>query len=290
MINKKYFAIFNSVVTKLVCIIVVLLFALLLMTYINRINEYPEGFYKFNIDELDGILVENEIVNFEIWPYSVERNSSGTSLRLGDISAKYKVIMSCDGSIKKVDIPSTASWLNDSNEVVAWKETGNVYYKNGYSEKGNFVVDNGTDPSGAFFWKKMGDNKAGLFSIEKPFDPLVILDAFRLRIFKKNDEIYIFGQKNKNTIDAYLFKLEADGIMKIDEYTISREKEASSPFWIVDYNVNTQDVVLIDVYDLPMKSKWYIYNNREKRLKKIGNAFDSGFFLMCDILKVFSSK
>lgn len=112
----------------------------------NTTTAYPSSFYRIDRNELDALIEKAGIEDFSVWHQSVERNSSGTTLRLHDLWNKPIVVMSCDGSIATIDIKSHTSWLNDSNEVIVWRDSGVVHYNNGYSETSHIVAYGGTDP------------------------------------------------------------------------------------------------------------------------------------------------
>lgn len=258
----------------------------------NTTTAYPSSFYRIDRNELDALIEKAGIEDFSVWHQSVERNSSGTTLRLHDLWNKPIVVMSCDGSIATIDIKSHTSWLNDSNEVIVWRDSGVVHYNNGYSETSHIVAYGGTDPSGQYFYKNYGNKRAGVYSINDPKNPLVVLDAFRLKLFAKNNEIHIFGQKSGYFIDAYICKIEEGKLKIIDEYKIEKQGQPYPSLSITDYNMNTGDLVIRDGRDWPSKSRWYLYNNNAKILKPMGKVenHEHGLFMDCDIVEAVSSR
>lgn len=89
---------FLKVKIHIVCSIL-LGFSFMLNGCNNTTTAYPSSFYRIDRNELDALIEKAGIEDFSVWHQSVERNSSGTTLRLHDLWNKPIVVMSCDGSI-----------------------------------------------------------------------------------------------------------------------------------------------------------------------------------------------
>jgi len=251
----------------------------------------PDGFYRIDRGELNVLIEKAGIEGFSVWPQKIQKNSSGTSLKLGSLMSANKVILSCDGSIGTVAVPSSDSWIDENGELVAWwiRELGVTHYIGGYSETGRLLL-RGMDPSGSYFWKYLGPRKSGVYSINEPVAPILSLENYHLHLFQNNDELHVLGNKSESIIDVNIFKISENELISIGEYEIKWSKGGSPAIFVVDYNIDTGNVVLVNSYDPPFKSKWYLYNNDQKEFKYLGKASDHGLFMGCDITEAVSNK
>jgi len=255
----------------------------------KKIEEYPKDFYRYNKVDIEKLM---NIEDFEIWNAGVDRNSNGTYLRVSDLKSNYRVVMSCDGALSRIELPSPSTWLDDDNKVVAWRdELGIVHFRNGYTEKTQIARYRSFDPSGNFFWRDTVDGKLGVFSTKNPEKPVLIFDANFLRLFFKEGELHVFAWKHESFFDAFQYKVENDHLKEYHRYSVSNDDiGAKISVQLEDYNIDTEDLILVDLRDSPFHSKWYLYNNRMNDIKYIGKAFDYGFFLKCDVLMEVTEK
>jgi hypothetical protein len=263
-----------------------------LVSRYQKVVPLPKGFYRVENNEL-GTLLKKSGIDFSIFRgQKVQRNNTGTSLWIKNRDAPERVILSCDGSIRTVDLPYSYSWIDENEELVAWYilESGITHYRGGFSESGKLLI-RGMDSTGSYLWKYLGKMKAGIFSTDDPGEPIVVLENFFLKLFRKNDELHILGNKSIGNIGLYIFKIAGKDLIPIKEYEIRRsEKMSSLAIFVIDYNIETGDIVLDNSNDPPFKSKWYLYNINQEEFRYLGDISDHGFFLDCDIVKEVSVR
>jgi len=98
--------------------------------------------------------------------------------------------------------------------------------------------------------------------------------------------VYLFDYDRKGgPLKAHILKKQGMKLVQKDIVIIPRPKNSPAPFYVEDISAWDDNVLLIDVYDWPSKSKWYVFNLKTRELKKIGNANNYGFYLLCNIIK-----
>jgi len=240
------------------------------------------------------------------------RNSDGTELRFIDEKQGKILVLSCDGSIQKIDMPGAPTWLNDEHEAVAWHVGGKglVYYRNGKTEKisGAFGPETGPDPSGNYFVKSpplptrntplRESCKTAIYSIENPDLPMAnVSSCGAVRIFFNNGKLFLFGKdydekenKISDSISVHIFQVTENKLLEIEKKSI----EVISPHMhTVDFSPWANKVLLMDDFDPPSRPVWYEFNLETNELKKVGKVPFSGgrgFYLQCDIIKEVSKK
>jgi hypothetical protein len=270
------------------------------MGAVNTMEE--KRLYIYSTKELLYFLKEIGYSEFPIRNYfNISRNSNGTELRFIDVygDKKKALVVSCDGSVKEIEIPSNDVWLNDEYQPLAWYDykTGRVYYKNGTSEKPPFMVDKRADPSGIYFMKRKSTinkdktNSTTIYSINAPQVPLLELqDIIGERIFSKNNKVFIFGniseERDQQTY-LYIFERKGNDLIQLQKVTIHRPRKSPAPFILEDVCSWEDEALFADTHDMG-RSDLYVFSLRTHELRKIGKEpFGGGwgFYLQCDILK-----
>jgi len=249
----------------------------------------------------------------------VTRNSTGTILYLHDYyrADKRNIILSVSagGEIKKILPPSGGGYLNDQGEFVAWVDDvkKGLRFKNGYFRD---IVPSGyfgVDPSGKFYFigytsgVKVINNETvqtgplkyftEISSIDEPTKVLYSTNIRVENIFFRDNRIYLFARNVRNfkglgdyeehEIICQILK-KADSMFVLEEQiNIPRPKPSPSPFAVVDLDPWSDNVLLVDVKDMPFSflTAWYLFDLKSKKMTKVGRAKDYGFFLQEDILK-----
>lgn len=239
------------------------------------------------------------------------RNADGTELRFSDNKRRKIIILSCDGSIKEIDMPGYPTWINEKHEPVAWHDQneGMVYYKNGMYEKiaRAFSPHVGPDPSGNYFMKYLLAPsrstplseicKTEIYSMEKPDLPLATIRICGATIFSKDGKVYLFGKdydeksnKISDTITMHIFQETNNGLAKIETKAI---EPAHAGMHIEDFSPWDEKLFFIKDYDPPFRSILYEFDFGTREVKKIGKMPYSGgrgFYLQCDIIKAFTDN
>lgn len=276
-------------------------------------KQESKGLYFYSSDDFAHFF--GAIGDPEFWKkgaMNISRNSDGTAIRILSRHRNKFVIITYDGSITKLDAPGYPAWLNDENQVVAWhdRNKGIVHYKDRFSEKisTSFNPQSGPDPSGKYFIKSISglDNASitmscstDIYSIESPSRSLAKVNiCASQKIFLKNKKIYLFGkdyssggsrEKKNSTIFLNILQIKGvNNLTLLDSANIKRPRISPAPFYISDFSPWEDEVLLVDGYDPPFRSKLYLYNLKIKIMEKVGKIPYSGgwgFFLHADILK-----
>jgi hypothetical protein len=268
-----------------------------------------KGLYIYSNRELSNFIKDIGYPDF--WAKSgtiVSRNSNGTELRFFSKLKKKVITVSCDGSIKELDIPGFPTWLNDNHDAVAWHDWDKsvVYYENGMHDNISeaFGRGSGPDPSGNYFVKYSSPSygiplsescSTEIYTIKGPDSPVATVAVCGIRkIFSKADKVFLFGNDyhekihNDKIITVHIFQKNNDGLMQVETIAIQPPRISPAPFYVEDFSPWDDDVLLIDVYDMPRRSVWHSFNLRTHEMKEIGKVPFSGgmgFYLQCNIIK-----
>lgn len=283
----------------------------------SKNKQEGKGLYFYSGKEISRFLKEIGYPNYSIKAsWDVSRNSNGTVLRFSDWSNNKVLVVSSDAFVKEVDLPGKATWskrsvwFNNKHQVAAWLEGGKVYFSEGISKDPSWKVDESSNISGKYFIKSASYSsdtplhmlcKTELYSIENPDLPLVEISACGIRdIFLKDGKIILFandfdGQVNRirDSPTAHVFEAKDDKLIEVEKINIKRPKTSPAPFYVIDFSPWKDEILFVDVYDFPSRSKWYVYNLKTHEMKKIGYVPFSGgwgFYLQCDILKKVTKK
>jgi len=271
-----------------------------------------KGLYVYSGKEISGFL--KSIGCQSAWTtasWETSRNIDGTELRFSDNKRRKIVALSCDGSIKEIDIPGYPTWINEKHEAVVWNDQykGIVHYKNGTYEKiaNAFSPHAGPDPSGSYFMKYQITPssstplseicKTEVYSLERPNLSLATIKSCGGSIFFKDGKVFLFGKdfdekinKVSDTITMREFQVMNTGLTEIAKKTI---EPTLAGLRVEDFSPWDEKVFLIKDYDPPFRSVLYEFDFGTRKMKKIGKMPYSGgrgFYLQCDILKAVTTK
>ncbi len=225
-------------------------------------NRIP-NLYAYNSEDIREVLKKKGLD--KIFDYQPRRNSDGTELhfRPYKLADKKVLIFHIDGTVE----------LRENAETDSYGKS--------------FIVR---------LMNAVGDAN---------FDILQIRYFFGRRVFSDNETIYIFGydrRRDRRCDDGWGICIKTPEIIchilkpkKLDSgqqdmvvvqtIHIPRPSSGPSPFYVLDMNASSGDVLLLDSHDLPSFPKWYIFNLKNQKMKKIGIARTYGLFLSDDILE-----
>jgi hypothetical protein len=241
-------------------------------------------------------------------PDEIARNSTGTTLYLYNYYRKDKrslmLSLSAGREIKKLTPPSRFAYMNDKGEFVAWFDDIDnrvIHFRNGLFRKspmlGMTFSSFAVDPSGKYYFIKM---ESSLVEVASTDDPTRVLFYSKLdadKIFFKNDKVYLFARNYSNVkgpgdyeqheIICQILRKAGAKFELEEEIHIPRPSPRPSPFYVIDFDPWSNNVLVVDVRDMPFSflTSWYSFDLQTKKMKKIGHAKDYGFFLKEDILK-----
>ena len=283
------------------------------MGYRNRPDGNGKGLYFYSAKDFSRFF--KDIGYSDFWAdrgIHISRNSDGTALRFVSDPMKKLVVVSCDGSVKEQHVPGYPAWFNDEHQAVAWHDQyeGLVYYNNGMSEKISFGPHSGPDPSGRYFIKSPIPShhipmsvscSTEIYNIKRPDLPLAKIAVCGIRrIFFKDEKVLLFGNDycdqgngKKSATTAHIFQMRRGEFIETEKVFINRPTESPAPFYVMDLSPWNDEVLFIDVYDFPSRSRLYIFNLKTHEMKKIGYIPFSGgwyFYLQCDIIKEVTNK
>lgn len=270
-----------------------------------------KGLYIYSGNEISNFLKNIGYPDFSITSSrNFRRNSDGTALRLIDSFNKRGIVAMCDGSINELVVHGSGTWFNDDHKPVLSFDKDRVYYIKGQSEKRSFSLDDGADPSGHYFIKTPIHSHdiplnvsciTEIYSIEKPDLPLAKLSVCGIqKIFLKDNKVILFGNdyisqenKIKDSTTAHIFQIKDEKLIEIEKVNIDSPEKSPAPFYVMDISPWNDEVLFIDVYDFPSRSRLYVFNLKTHEMKKIGKVpFSGGWgvYLQCDIIQEVTKK
>lgn len=285
--------VFCFLIVSLICVVEICAGANARAMGIYDKEEVP-NLYRFNWEQFPKLLTEVGCPDFRI--SDVQQNSDGTTLRFFDMNKEKVIVISCNGDLKVINYPPGAYdlWIDDRNQIVAWFQGNSIYYQDGSTDPPPFF-SGGIDPGGSYFTKSVGAGaarKLSIYSVKHPHIRLADVDAGGtglLRLFVRGDKLFVFDLARDGSYNVWTFQITAEKLVKLSEVTIVK-KMPSAPFYAVNVSLDGNVVLIEEVFDVPSKSKWHLFDLTTCEMKKIGKAAHRGFFLQCDILKVFGAN
>jgi hypothetical protein len=238
-------------------------------------------------------------------PWEIVRNADGTALFFFDWTNNKAIMANCNGVVKEILLPGKQFWrgkiiwFGKENNVAAWYEDGDVHFMTDKDRVEILKEINKTSLSGGFYPKivKSTFNEnvpigTEIYSIVDPMTPLARIMDFRTKnIFLHQDKLLIFGGNFFDMSEQeylYNFQLKDKELLLVNKMVIKRPAKSPAPFYAQDLNSTGDEVLFVDVFDVPSRSEWYVYNLKTQEMRKIGKqpfSDGSGFYLQCDILK-----
>lgn len=263
------------------------------MSMVGKNQEGP-GFYRLSRDDLRRFV--KSIGYSEKFSWFVNRDSTGSMLRLFNWDDKKAIVMSCEGGIREIPLKGEKCWLNDKLEVVAWFDKQRINFDDKeISSSEEYIYKQ--ELSGSYFFRsskweyhkhhKPSSFNIEIFSVNNPGQPLIeveMLDS-TARLFTKYNKVYLAGNlpTNRNVIKFYVYEINNGSLIKTNEVTLNRDEETSSPFYVVDMNPWKDEAIVVDIHDFPSRSKLFAFNLLSQEKISIGSGTE-GFYLQCNIL------
>jgi hypothetical protein len=134
----------------------------------------------------------------------------------------------------------------------------------------------------------------GKTTIAKPGDPNRVLARVAgdgRKLYLKTGKAYLFAddweyyrthQEAKELL-CYLFRTVDSGLELERVIRIPRPQAGPSPFAVVDMDPWSDNVLLIDIRDPPVRSRWLLFNLASGASRPLGYAKAYGFFLRRDV-------
>ncbi len=259
----------------------------------DRLQESITGNIKSNIfiyryQEVDDFLAALDISG----NFSLIRNASGDQIIFKECSGLKKekrIIVASSNTIKILKQPAEVSFLNDSDEFIAWSD--NLAEGITFRDQGKLIVKRfdrfGFDPSRTYFY--LGAEIRKTNCIEKP---IIKLECSPDTIFSKDCRIFVFSAEGIRVpysiitgINCIVFKENNTSFITDSELIIPRATQAASPYYVEDMNPWADDEVLIrDVYDYKPDFH-HLFNLKTQEFETIGRFDGWIFFLKEDILR-----
>lgn len=231
----------------------------------------------------------------------ISRNLDGTSIVIYLWGKEKAVVVSSDASIHEIDLPKESRRVdnsvlfNDEHQVIAWHYKEKINFTNGISKVEAFKAAEKTNRAGGYFLRDMPSGTA-IHAIEKPDIPLAkVMNFYGYKIFSRNGKIFVFGgyKEQSTQEEMYIFHRKGDDLIQEEKLIIHRPSKSPAAFNVIDLNPWDDEVLFRDVYDMPSRSIWYLYNFKTHEMKKIGKVPLFGgwaIFLRCDIIKKANDK
>ena len=234
----------------------------------------------------------------------IGRNSDGSALIFYRWYKNKAIVVSCDGLIKEIDLPeniywnSGAAYFDKEYQVVAWRYAQEMHFRNGITRNEVSTSAVNTDPARGYYLKDSPSTLGTeIFSIERPEKPIAKISKFHGRkIYFKGGKVFIFGNYyigGDTQLVMHVFECKGQELMHIEKRVILRPNKSPDLFYVVDFSSWDDEVLFIDIHDLPFRSEWYVYNLKTHKMKRLGKLPFSGgygFYLQCDIIKKAAEK
>lgn len=227
--------------------------------------------------------------------FKVGRNSRGTVLHFE--SRKHVLVADAKGSQRHMTKPAQVAFLNDEGDFVAWTDDYNkgVHFRGGYTLKLPKFAAFGVDHSGEYYFFQSAPKSTQVFRTKHPGVSLASANMRAERIFVKNEKIYLFTSNQGNIRgpgDYEVYEVFGN-IFNITGQKLNFEREirfprpssvGASPFTVLDLDPYSDQILFLDVFDAPSRSKWHLGTLNTNKLTNLGTAKPYAYFLRQDII------
>lgn len=269
-------------------------------------SEGERGFYSYSMKDISNFMESigrKELSGFN-W-YYVTRNSDGSALRIGVQKKRKLIIAKCNGEIEEINTPGELILVDNNNQVIGWldRPRDEAHFKDKILVRGPFWQYGDIDPGTLYFTEtKTVLRGFDIYEIAFPLKHLgSVNEDGRIvqALYAKDDLIYIFTDdvsvrcRNNLTcpIVLYVFKNKRYKLEEYDKISINKIPTFfPSRFYVKDMSPWSDEVMFVESYDFPNRSKLHQYDLNTKKMQKIGYLQDYGFYLQCDILRKIMAK
>jgi hypothetical protein len=266
------------------------------MTVSPHSNHNYSIFYKTDIVEILNKWCQID----DKFRFEIRRSSDRRKLFVfGEFNdSKTVFVIEKDRSPRKLVSPGDISFVNDNEQFVAWTNnylTEGVNFINGdhlhLAKYGVF----GVAPDGKYFFSETTPGIIDISMISFPHNLLLFSVDFRINnIYHKEGKIYLFDYDQnsykklgyQNKIICKIYKQVEGNFIELETIDILRPGKRSSPFFVVDFNIDSEQVIVEDTHDMPFSylNSWYIFDFQTRKMLKIGKAEGNIMFLENNLL------
>jgi len=267
----------------------------------NENNECERGFYSYGMKDISHFMesIGHKELSGYNW-YDVTRNADGSALRIGVQERRKLIVAKCNGEIEEINTPGELILVDNNNQVIGWldRPRDEAHFEDKILVRGPFWQYGDIDPGTRYFTEtKTVLRGFDIYEIAFPLKHLGSVDeAGRVvqALYTKEDLIYIFTEdvsvrcRNNQTcpIVLYVFKNKRYKLEEYDKVAINKIPTFfPSRFYMKDMSPWSDEVIFVESYDFPNRSKLHRYDLNTKKMQKMGYLHDYGFYLQCDILR-----
>ncbi|HEY1371572.1 MAG TPA: hypothetical protein VGH50_03820 [Candidatus Binatia bacterium] len=264
----------------------------------HRICERGEpvpNLFVYSRDDVAGLLKKNGYNTNSL--SKMGRNSHGTALYFDFNDRREIVVVDAKGIQERIKKPARGAFMNDERQFVAWTEDvkKGIRFRDGSTLEPPKFAPFGVDHGGEYYFFESAPQRTQISSTKNPRVPLAFANMTARSIFVKDGKIYLFGSSTRNfrspgdyevyEVVGQVFNAIGPKLSFEREIHIPRPGSAgASPFAVVDVDPHSDQILLIDVFDDPFVSKWYLYHLNTGKMTSLGSDKGYAFFLREDIL------
>jgi len=267
----------------------------------NENNECERGFYSYSMKDISHFMesIGHKELSGYNW-YDVTRNADGSALRIGVQERRKLIVAKCNGESEEINTPGELILVDNNNQVIGWldRPRDEAHFGDKILVRGPFWQYGDIDPGTRYFTETKTILRGfDIYKIAFPLKHLGSVDeAGRIvqALYTKEDLIYIFTEdvsvrcRNNQTcpIVLYVFKNKRYKLEEYDKVAINKIPTFfPSRFYVKDMSPWSDEVIFVESYDFPNRSKLHRYDLNTKKMQKMGYLHDYGFYLQCDILR-----
>ena len=229
--------------------------------------------------------------------FRVDRNSSGTLLYFYFEGREALVVGAKE--VQRLKQPGRAAFLNDAGKFVAWTDDFNkgINFADGSNLKLAPFAAFGVDSGGGYYFTQSGSGPTEIYGISKPRTVLASVNFEARKIFVKNQRVYLFGSNRRNIrgpgdyevfeVIGNIFNISPQGLKFEIELRIPRpSRPGASPFTVLDLDPYSDQMLLLDAFDDPFRSQFYLGQLNSNKLAHLGaDKHSYAHFLKYDLIK-----
>lgn len=208
------------------------------------------------------------------------RDSSGH--RLYCYRERDVAIVSSGGRVTLLSAPGLVSFLDDQGHFVAWTEDARlgVVLRDGSRLSG---ADFLTDPGGNYYSMRR-DGVTSVGRLNDPSKKILTSPLAALALFERDGVLYLFGHGNPDDeIAVEVYRLSFGEVTLTAVHRIRRPAVRPSPFVVVDFDPESQRVLLLDTRDVE-PADWLLHDLRRGESCLVGRGSVGGLFLRADVI------
>ena len=241
---------------------------------------------------------------------TVRRNCDGSELRIVYADINNALILSKDGSVTKIDVPSERVWLNSDHEPVRWVKCppghgATDYFMDGTHDEDRSIsawVSECREYILRTTWPYNHDRDVTyVASADDPLNPLITVSGHYTSMYVRGEEAFCFGgvavsrvrpdippEKTPRFIEMQKLRVKDGSLEDLGKRVIDVGKDPTPGNWKeLDMSPWSPHLLLHNPVYWPWQ-RIYLFNLRTKELKYLGSngwrMKRNSFFLQDDIL------